>query len=212
MSTDTQTQRAPDREKHRAFLNRYYGVSRWFYDLTRRYYLIGREVALEQLLARRGWRPRIAVGPGTGRNLRKLHDARPEAQLGGVEASDEMLAHARSKCPWATLTGGFAEDADLMGLLGRRPDRIFFSYCLSMVQEPHLALAHARRSLAPGGEVLVVDFGDLSDLGRFQPLLRKWLDSFHVNVLPADIEKDAFEVEHGWGRYWTMMRFGPLED
>ena len=154
----------------------------------------------------------VEVGPGTGRNLRKLHRARPEARYGGVEASDEMLAHARGKCPWATLVGGFAEDADLANLLGQKPDRIFFSYCLSMVQEPHKALAHARRSVAPGGEVLVVDFGDLSKLGRFQPALRKWLDSFHVNPLPADIEQDAFDVEHGWGRYWTMMRFRPLSE
>ena len=202
----------PDREAHRAFLNRYYGISRWIYDLTRRYYLIGREVALEQLVAQRGWMSLIEVGPGTGRNLRKLHKARPEARLGGVEASDEMLAHARSKCPWATLEGGFAEDADLKGLLGAPPDRIFFSYCLSMVQEPHRALEHARRSVAPGGEVLVVDFGDLSDLGRFQPALRTWLDSFHVHPLPSDIAELAFDIEHGWGKYWTMMRFRPLAD
>ncbi len=200
----------PDREAHRAFLNRYYGISRWFYDLTRRYYLIGREVAIEQLIAQRGWMSLIEVGPGTGRNLRKLRQGRPEARYGGIEASDEMLAHARRKCPWATLAGGFAEDADMAGLLGERPDRIFFSYCLSMVQEPHRALEHARRSVAPGGEVLVVDFGDLSELGRFQPALRKWLDSFHVHPLPEDIEASAFDVEHGWGRYWTMMRFSPL--
>ncbi|MEO1336783.1 MAG: class I SAM-dependent methyltransferase, partial [Myxococcota bacterium] len=181
-------------------------------DITRRYYLIGREVAIDALVAERGWMSLVEVGPGTGRNLRKLQAARPEARYGGVEASDEMLTHARGKCPWATLVGGFAEDADIRGLLGSPPDRIFFSYCLSMVQEPHRALEHARRSLAPGGEVVVVDFGDLSDLGRFKPFLRKWLDSFHVHSLPADIEPLAFDVQHGRGRYWTMMRFGPLDE
>lgn len=201
---------AIDREAHRAFLNRYYGVSRWIYDLTRRYYLIGREVALDDLIAQRGWMTLVEVGPGTGRNLRKLRAARPEARYGGVEASDEMLAHARNKCPWAVLTGGFAEDADLVGLLDAPPDRILFSYCLSMVQEPHKALAHARRSVAADGEVMVVDFGDLADLGRFRPALRKWLDSFHVHSLPDDIEPLAFDVKHGWGRYWTLMRFSHL--
>ena len=88
--------------EHRAFLNRYYGWSRKFYDLTRKYYLFGRDTALERMLAE-PWNSLVEIGPGTGRNLRKLRARRPHAKLGGIDASDAMLEHARAKCPWASL-------------------------------------------------------------------------------------------------------------
>src|SRR5690606_7770136 len=122
-------------------------------DLTRKYYLFGRDRVLRDL-AGEHWQTLIEIGPGTGRNLGMLHDMRPDARLGGIEASDAMLEHARRKCPWAALEQGFAENADLEGLLGCKPDRILYSYCLSMVQDPVEALLNARRALAPGGEVV----------------------------------------------------------
>lgn len=107
-------------DEHRRFLDRYYGWSRHVYDATRRYYLLGRDRALE-LLRSEPWDRLVEVGPGTGRNLRHLHRARPTARLGGVEASEQMLLHARQRCPWAKLEHGFAERADLAGVLGRGP-------------------------------------------------------------------------------------------
>ncbi|MEL6185757.1 MAG: class I SAM-dependent methyltransferase [Myxococcota bacterium] len=199
------------RAEHRDFLNRYYGISRRFYDLTRRYYLLGREPCLAHL-SEESWSSLIEIGPGTGRNLRKLHERRPEAEYGGVEASDAMLEHARSKIPFAKLVHGFAETADLEGLLGRKPDRILFAYCLSMVQEPLPALEHCRRQLAPGGEVVVVDFGDLGGWpGPLRTSMRSFLDTFHVRELPdAELEKLAKASVHGRGRYWSMYRFDAL--
>jgi len=193
--------------EHRDFLNRYYGWSRHIYDLTRKYYLVGREFALRDLLNEE-WNTLVEIGPGTGRNLRKLHKGRPNARLGGVEASDQMLDHARDRCPWATLIHGFAENADYSNLLGAKPDRILFSYCLSMVQDPIAALENARNSLAPGGEVLIVDFGDLN--GIRQPArgaLQKWLNTFHVEPLDTDLLRqfDA-EISDGFGAYYTIGR------
>lgn len=197
------------RDEHRAFLNKYYGLSRGIYDLTRRYFLLGREAALAHLEGQ-SWNTLVEIGPGTGRNLRKLHHQRPAAKLGGVEASDAMLAHARRKAPFASFIQGFAEDADIASVLGRRPDRILFAYCLSMVQEPLKALEHCRRQLAPGGEVVVVDFGDLS--GWPEPLMlgmRAFLDAFHVQALPKEeLEQRASRIQHGRGRYWSMYCFG----
>lgn len=199
-------------EAHRRFLNRYYGVSRWFYDLTRRYYLIGREAALAEL-RRGGWSRLVEIGPGTGRNLRKLHARFPQAPLGGVEASDAMLEHAQARCPWAQLAQGFAEDHDIPSVLGTRPDRVLFSYSLSMVQDPDAALTNARRSLAPGGEVLVVDFSDLGDVPPpFDAALLRWLGAFHVQ--PVDLEllrRHGAELRFGRGRYWVFARMGPLD-
>lgn len=195
-------------EAHRRFLNAYYGTSRHFYDLTRKYYLLGRDRVLRELGGER-WSTLVEVGPGTGRNLRILHRARPEAKLGGVEPCDEMLAHARERCPWARLTSGFAESADLAAVHGARPDRVLFSYCLSMVSEPQVALARARRMVAPAGSVVVVDFADMAEMpavGRMA--LRGWVGAFHVTPLAAElVEVEGASVSYGAMRYYVVARF-----
>jgi S-adenosylmethionine-diacylgycerolhomoserine-N-methlytransferase len=197
-------------EAHRRFLNAYYGQVRHVYDVTRKYYLFGRDVALREL-AREPWRRLVEIGPGTGRNLRALHRARPDAILGGIEASDVMLAHARARCPWATLRHGFA-DADLvpLDLLGAPPDRVLFSYCLSMVQDPAKALDNARRALAPGGEVVVVDFADCAGLPRvLRESFARFLRSFHVTPLDEASLGPGAAVRHGPARYYLIARLGP---
>ena len=196
-------------EAHRAFLNRYYGVSRFFYDVTRKYYLFGRDAALAELAADRGWRRLVEVGPGTGRNLRRLRRARPDVELGGVEASDAMLAHARRKCPWARLVHGFAENVALAEVLGAPPDRVLFSYCLSMVADRARALSAARSQLESGGQVIVVDFGDLEGLPVVvASAFRSYLRAFHVEPLsPADLA-EAQSVTWGPRRYYVIARFG----
>jgi S-adenosylmethionine-diacylgycerolhomoserine-N-methlytransferase len=193
------------REEHRRFLNRYYGLYHHVYDLLRKYYLFGRDGVLEELLAE-PWERLVEVGPGTGRNLRKLHAGRPTARLGGVDASDVMLAHARARCPWATLTHGFAEDADMAGLLGARPDRVLFSYCLSMVGDKDAALRNARAAVAPGGEVVVVDFADLSDLPEpLRGALRGFLGAYHVATLDEGLlARHGARLRWGPGRYYVV--------
>ncbi len=192
-----------DRSAHRDFLNRYYGWSRNVYDLTRRYYLFGRDEVLDRL-ARESWSDLVEVGPGTGRNLAILHAAKPGARFGGVDASDAMLEVAKRRCAFASFVQGFAEDVDYTAILGRRPDRILFSYCLSMVQDPAAALQNAAAQLAPGGRVVVVDFGDGLGLPRAaRSLLHGWLREFHVEPLSAELfgQREA-RLRFGPGRYW----------
>ena len=201
------------REDQRAFLNRYYGVSRYFYDATRKYYLFGRDETLREIAADRRWTKLLEIGPGTGRNLARMHRLRPDAELGGVEASDAMLEHARKRCPHARLEHGFAEDASLADMLSGPPDRILFSYCLSMVEERHKALAHTRAALAPGGEVIVVDFADFEGLPEgFSRLFRAYLGAFHVHPLDEATLADATSVRFGPRHYYAVARFGPLRD
>lgn len=203
--SDTERLRA-----HREFLNRYYGWSRRIYDVTRKYYLFGRDTALARLLED-PWQRLVEIGPGTGRNLQKLHTRRPEARLGGIEASDEMLVHARNRCPWATFEHGFAETADYRDLLGAPPDRVLFSYCLSMVTDRRAALANALDQVAPGGEVWVVDFSDLEGLPALaKKPLRRWLETFHVEPLPPGLLDDAStSLEYGPFRYFVIARLRP---
>lgn len=195
------------RQTHRDFLNAYYGVSRWFYDLTRKYYLFGRDPLLVSL-AKEPWKRLVEIGPGTGRNLRKLMRLRPDAELGGVEASDAMLEFASPRCPNAQLVQGFAEKTDYSELLGDRPERILFSYCLSMVQQKRAALEHARKMLSEHGEIVVVDFSDLEGLpSPLARALRAWLRAFHVDPLEHTLlESFDAQLEYGPFRYYVVAR------
>lgn len=193
---------------HREFLNRYYRWSRPIYDVTRKYYLLGRDTVLKRL-AKEDWRGLVEIGPGTGRNLAILQRLKPDGRLGAVEACDEMLEHARKRLPSATIIHGFAEQTDYGDLLGDTPvDRVLFSYSLSMIPDKEGALDKALASVAPGGEVVVVDFADLSGLpGPVAKALRKWLELFHVEPLDTTpLDARGAEVRWGPGRYWLEAR------
>jgi S-adenosylmethionine-diacylgycerolhomoserine-N-methlytransferase len=193
-------------EEHRRFLNAYYGLSRHIYDVTRKYYLFGRDRALRQLTTE-PWSTLVEVGPGTGRNLRAIRRDRPDARLGGVEPCDAMLEHARARCPWAALAHGFAESADLAAVHGAAPDRVLFSYCLSMVKDPLGALARARSMVAPGGSVLVVDFADMAAMPpALRAPLRAWIGAFRVTPLETRLF-DGGQVTYGPMRYYAIARF-----
>lgn len=194
-------------QAHRDYLNRYYRHVRHIYDLSRRYYLLGRHRTLERLLAE-PWDRLVEVGPGTGMNLAYLHARRDYAHIGGIEAADVMLEHAARRCPWAHLSHGFAEDSALDGVLGEPPQRVLFSYCLSMVEDPDAALDNAVRGLAVGGSVWVVDFADFAGLPALARAgLRRWLSSFHVRPLdPGWLIARGADVELGPGRYYLIAR------
>ena len=204
----------PDLESHRDFLNRYYKWVRPVYDITRKYYLLGRDRVLDDL-GGEDWQSLVEIGPGTGRNLRKLLQRKPDATVGGVEPCDEMLDHARQRLPRARLIHGFAETTDYRELLGRPIDRVLFSYSLSMIGEKDGALDAAIDALAPGGEVVVVDFADLTGLpGLAGRGLRRWLEAFHVTPLdPSPILERGGTVTYGPARYYLIGRIRkPLVD
>ena len=194
---------------HRAFLDRYYRLTHHVYDVSRRYFLFGRDGVLDRLVAGE-WTTLVEVGPGTGRNLARLHRKRPAATLGGLEASEVMRDHARRRCPWARIDPGFAEDGDLRAVLGTPPQRILMSYCLSMFTDKDQAIVNARRHLAPGGELWVVDFADLAGLpALLRRAMRTFLSAFHVEAVPDDLlhRNGATHVEHGPLRYFVVARF-----
>lgn len=198
-------------QAHERFLDRYYRVASPTYDLTRKYYLFGRDVVIERLLRER-WTSLVEIGPGTGRNLALLKRGRRRARLGGIDASRAMLDVARRRCPWARLEHGLAESHDYRATLGRAPDRILFSYTLSMIPDPRRALAHARRMLAPDGEIVIVDFGPMDDLPRVaRGAFRSWLRAFHVTPLDSEwLATEARTMELGPLGYYVIARVGAL--
>jgi S-adenosylmethionine-diacylgycerolhomoserine-N-methlytransferase len=200
----------PDAQSaHRAFLDRYYRLTHHVYDASRKYFLFGRDGVLDGLLGS-DWTTFVEIGPGTGRNLARIHRRRPTATLGGLEASDVMRAHARRRCPWARIDPGFAEDGDIGAVLGGPPERILMSYCLSMFTDKDRAIDNARQHLAPGGELWVVDFADLAGLPPLpRRAMRAFLSAFHVEAVPDDLlhRHGASHVEHGPSRYFVVARF-----
>ncbi len=77
-------------------MDRMYRLQRYFYDLTRKYYLLGRDRLLDEMDVSDG-ETVLEVGCGTARNLIILAKRRPTANLYGLDASNAMLETARAK-------------------------------------------------------------------------------------------------------------------
>ena len=171
-----------DMSDHGQLMDQTYRYQRLIYDLTRKYYLLGRDHLIANLNATPNERI-LEVACGTGRNLALIARRYPDAQLYGLDISDQMLTTARTKLGGrAQLANADACDFDPAKLFGvSKFDHIVLSYSLSMIPDWQSALEEARRHLAPGGALHVVDFGDCDRLpGWFQRGLSAWLARFHV--------------------------------
>ena len=177
-------------------MDRMYRLTRHIYDLTRAYYLLGRDRMLTKVATGPNTGT-VEVGCGTARNLIKLARRPAPGLLYGLDASHEMLETAAASIArssvgagWRApivLRQGLAEELDARKMFGREElfDTIFFSYCLSMVPTWPGALEAALANLRPGGTLLIVDFWDQQDLpGWFAAGLKKWLALFHVHYRP----------------------------
>ncbi|MEM6858994.1 MAG: methyltransferase domain-containing protein [Pseudomonadota bacterium] len=184
------------RTGHAALMDSVYKGQRHLYDLTRKYYLFGRDTLIEGLNAHPGMQV-LEVACGTGRNMAKVRQRWPGVKLYGLDISEEMLKNARKAVGEdAVLGAGDACSFDAQDLLGEDDfDRIILSYSLSMIPDWEGALEHAAANLAPGGELHVVDFGDLTGLpGLLEKALHAWLAKFHVqtrSALPQACERIA---------------------
>lgn len=189
---------APGKAGHAALMDNVYKGQRHIYDATRKYYLFGRDTLIEGLHAEPGMRV-LEVACGTGRNLAKIGNAWPGVHLYGLDISAEMLKNAQKALGGkATLGKGDACAFDPQELLGEPAfDRIVLSYALSMIPDWEGALSHAAGQLAAGGELHVVDFGDLGGLpGPLEGMLHRWLAKFHVqtrSALPEAAQRIAAE-------------------
>ena len=67
-----------------------YKYQRYIYDLTRKYFLLGRDRLLDDMKPEPG-HVVLEVGCGTGRNLIQAARRYPEAKFYGFDISNEML-------------------------------------------------------------------------------------------------------------------------
>jgi S-adenosylmethionine-diacylgycerolhomoserine-N-methlytransferase len=168
-------------------MDRMYRRQRHIYDLSRKYYLIGRDEAIARLEPQAGDCV-LEIGCGTGRNLIKAARAYPKAPFYGLDVSQRMLDTAEAAIRRAGLGGrivvaqGDATSFDPTALFGRAAfERVMISYALSMIPLWREALGRALDLVAPGGSLHIVDFGDCAGLpGPFKAALRRWLSAFEV--------------------------------
>jgi len=205
-------------------MDRIYRRQRHVYDLSRKYYLLGRDRLIDGLAPPPGGRV-LEIGCGTARNLIAVAQRHPATPLFGIDLSLEMLDTARRRVEREGLVARVRlahadatrfDPALLFGVPGF--SRIFFSYTLSMIPEWERALAQSVVWLQPGGELHLVDFGGQERLPRwFRGGLRQWLALFHVIPrdaleaalvrLPGDIEVRSFERPHlGYAQYAVCRR------
>ena len=169
--------------EHGALMDDVYRFQRLFYDVTRKYYLLGRDRLIDEMRAQPG-QSVLEVACGTGRNLARVRRVYPNTRLYGLDISNEMLVSARRKLgSQAQLAWADACDFDPEALFGvTQFDHIMLSYSLSMIPDWDGALREALRHLAPGGTLHIVDFGDQAELPVwFKRGLRAWLARFHVS-------------------------------
>jgi S-adenosylmethionine-diacylgycerolhomoserine-N-methlytransferase len=190
---------------HAQRMDAIYRGQRHIYDLTRKYYLLGRDRMIRSLAPPPGGSV-LEVGCGTARNLIAAAKAWPDARCYGFDISAEMLETARGSVRKAGLKDRVqlaAGDATIWSgkrLFGEAAfDRIFLSYTLSMIPDWRAAIDRAARALKPGGQLHIVDFGQQERLPRWwRGALFTWLRQFGVTPR-ADLPKtlDQVAVEHG---------------
>lgn len=180
---------------HDGLMDSVYRRQRHIYDLSRKYYLLGRDDLIAQLAPPAGGAV-LEIGCGTGRNLIAVGRAWPQARLYGVDISEVMLETARKAVAKAgmadrvVLVQGDACGFDAAALFGRQAfERVFISYALSMIPNWESALRQAAQCVAHGGRLEVVDFGQQEGLpALWKQALFGWLAKFHVSPR-ADLKR-----------------------
>ncbi|MEW6238782.1 MAG: methyltransferase domain-containing protein [Candidatus Omnitrophota bacterium] len=206
---------------HALLMDRIYRFQRYIYDLTRKYYLLGRDRLIRQMRIEPGERI-LEIGCGTARNLILMARRHPQVRFYGLDASKEMLITAEAKVKRAGLEDRIALRQCLAEELDAKKtfdldapfDGIFFSYSLSMIPAWKEALQTAFEQLQPDGKLAIVDFCDQQDLPRwFRKILAAWLFWFHVrrdpallNFLPilSNREQAKLQIEYLYKRYAFM--------
>ncbi|HFB2047796.1 MAG TPA: 2-methoxy-6-polyprenyl-1,4-benzoquinol methylase, mitochondrial [Hyphomicrobiaceae bacterium MAG_BT-2024] len=168
-------------------MNDMYKYQRYIYDITRKYYLLGRDHLLDDL------NPAVAetvleIGCGTGRNLIMAARRYPHAKFYGFDISNKMLDTAHQSICRAglsdkiSLAQGDASQFDLHKLFGiAGVNRVFVSYALSMIPSWRKTLDASLAAVSSEGSLHVIDFGQQSSWPKiFRVMLFAWLGKFKV--------------------------------
>ena len=159
-------------------LQKYYRFHSRIYDATRWSFLFGRDQILNMIPDLPSQPSVMEVGCGTGKNIERLEYCLPDANILGLDLSDDMLSIARNKV-------GHSQQVNFKKInYGRQThdegpfDLILLSYSLTMIgDDMEEVLKQLSRDLKPKGYVAVVDF-HTSPFGWF----RRWMAMNHVDL------------------------------
>ena len=169
-------------------MNRIYRYQRYIYDLTRKYYLLGRDRLIASIKPGAG-DAILEIGCGTGRNLIAVARRYPATPLYGFDISTAMLEtteRSLARHGLGRVTVAQADATRFEPLMFDRQgfERIYISYTLSMIPDWRAVLERATSSLKPGGRLLIVDFGQQDELPAwFKRLLFAWLAHYQVHPI-----------------------------
>jgi S-adenosylmethionine-diacylgycerolhomoserine-N-methlytransferase len=204
-------------------MDRMYRHQRYFYDLTRKYYLLGRDRLLREMKISEGENI-LEIGCGTARNLIILAKKYGSANFFGLDASAEMLKTAERKAHAkhlenirlkTALADSFRFD-ETFGLT-QKFDACFFSYAVSIIPTWKESIENALENLKAGKSLYIVDFYDQKNLPVwFQKMLKGWLKQFHVKypkeLIPflENLERKGFgklQITPLYRRYSLIAEF-----
>jgi S-adenosylmethionine-diacylgycerolhomoserine-N-methlytransferase len=153
----------------------------------------------------------LEVGCGTGKNLIELAERFPEAQIVGLDLSQDMLDRARCKVErYGSRMVLLHRPYDAPVADGAGFDLIVLSYSLSMINPGYDAVLRICKSdLSATGAVAIVDFHE-SRWVWFQ----RWMGMNHVRMegqildeLRHHFKPLACKVHHGYGDLWRYFLF-----
>ena len=224
MSINAATETFAESDPHKQRMDRMYRVQRHFYDITRAYYLLGRNERIVALKPPEDGSI-LEIGCGTGRNLVQLARSYPDATIFGVDISDQMLFSAANTVERQGLRQRVklaqGDATNFNGSAFGKPsyDRVLFSYTLSMIPDWQMALSAAADLLSERGELHVVDFGPCTGLpGLAKTSLYAWLKRFHVTprtslfstveqlALTRNMTKNTVLSHRGYAQHAVLSR------
>ena len=192
-------------------VQRYYRLHSHIYDATRWSFLFGRGRLMRRIATDCPAGRILEVSCGTGGNLLDLSGAFPDAEIVGLDVSQDMLRIAGRKLTARGCRAELLHRAYDHPLRPERPfDLVVFSYCLSMINPGwDRAIQCAGRDLAPGGWIGVVDFHDSPC-----PLLKRWMALHHVRMeghllprLGEQFVRRNAEVRRAYLGLWSYFTF-----
>lgn len=190
-----------------------YRFQRHIYDLTRKPYLLGRDILIRELAVPPSGKV-LEIGCGTGRNLLCIARRYPTALCFGIDVSSSMLLTARAAIKrealgdrvWVEPADATSFDPELLFGVDHF-DRIVISYALSMIPDWKVVLQRATKLLAPKGALYVVDFGDQAKMpGWFRRGLFAWLKAFSVTPR-LDLCEQLSIATHSADQYCRFREF-----
>lgn len=201
-------------QAHASRMDEKYRWTRHLYDLTRRYFLLGREEGLDNLALKPGNRV-LEIGCGTGRNIQKLLQEHPSIHVDGIDISQQMLQSARPRFEGderVRLAIADAQDAHFGKALGApQPyDAVLMSYSLSMIPHWQAALENALRAVKLGGRLSVVDFGRFEGYGALGQVAIRSLTA-HQAPPVLGLEERARQISRAhpkWRVRWQSLHRG----